>query len=673
MPVEKCRILAAIVLLIITGMPGGRTAARTLWVDVAAGHLQPDGSSQRPFARIGDALKVAEAGDVIELRSGTYREALRLSGGKPGKPITLKAAEGHRVIISGCMPISGWRPAGDGLWVTELDWKPDQLLLHAKPLPIARVPAEGWWRSQRVERDRLFDPENLCNASLAPTGGRAYVWLSRGNVYRHYPIKLLDTETGTLTLDGVKPGEISSGDKYWLENRRQFIQRPGHWAVEPAGARFRVYLRPRSPEDLQYVEAPRQERSLVTIRNASHLRLEGLEIMGGRRMGIELHATTDVHVRRCIVYANGYIGISLRDTNHCTVAQCISWANQYGISVSHSRNAIIEQNDVGYNAVDGLLVTWDSHDIVVQNNYLHHHLLWGHPDNFQIYRNVTGLVFKDNLLLAGGQSIMAEETRDGVISGNMIVGSAAYMLILGHGNAGHYRIERNTLAMAGYGCMSLTWEDYRVYENVITNGHSKALYGVRGIAGYEGDRNLLWNSPRAQNPQVMATDSGWHRTLDAARASTGQDTRSVYADPQFRCGPIALSVLDHSRLQQSTRHRWFLRGGTSLFRQGDWVEVNFDGVRRKVVAVDQNSITVQRPLREKPLKGWLVANWGQRADGAIDLRLSTTSPGAKLAEDGGPVGSQIDIEAYQRGDFDGDGRRDLPPVPAELKYLLEPY
>jgi hypothetical protein len=27
----------------------------------------------------------------------------------------------------------------------------------------------------------------------------------------------------------------------------------------------------------------------------------------------------------------------------------------------------------------------------------------------------------------------------------------------------------------------------------------------------------------------------------------------------------------------------------------------------------------------------------------------------------------LDVSAFQRGDFDGDGRRDLPEVPAELK------
>ncbi len=36
-----------------------------------------------------------------------------------------------------------------------------------------------------------------------------------------------------------------------------------------------------------------------------------------------------------------------------------------------------------------------------------------------------------------------------------------------------------------------------------------------------------------------------------------------------------------------------------------------------------------------------------------------------MGDKGQDVGSNIDIQAYTRGDFNGDGKRDLPPLPRE--------
>ena len=225
---------------------------------------------------------------------------------------------------------------------------------------------------------------------------------------------------------------------------------------------------------------------------------------------------------------------------------------------------------------------------------------------------------------------------------------------------------RNTLALTGYGSMSLTWEDYEVHENVFMSGHGSALYGVRGVKGYRADRNLFWNSRRAEKPVILATDAGWLRDFDAVRRSSGQDEHSVYADPKFRNAPVAFKVLDHRRLDECTRAKWHLRDGAAGFRVGDHVEVNFDGVRRRVTGIDGGAITVEPPLAEAPIQCWLVANWGENPDFRLDLRLAPDSPGAKLAEDGGPVGSRLEIRAFLRGDFDGDGRRDVPAMVPEL-------
>jgi len=640
---------------------------RTLWVDASSEAQVEDGSPDAPFTTIAGAIEVVAPGDVVTIRGGVYREIMRLPSGEPGKPITLRAAEGQRVVISGCEKLEGWQNANDGIWSTTLDWKPRRLFVAGRPQTIARTPNEGWWAVTGATEDTLIDSVHLAGLEAAATGGQVRVWLKHGNTFATRPIVSLDTAKGQVTLGELsKWDRFTDRDMYYLENRRALIDRPGEWAVEPDGQRFRVFFKPVDPADLDRVEAPKAERSILFARGADHLRIEGLELTGSQRNGIELYDVEDVEVRRCLAYHNGGTGISFREITDGRIAQCIAWRNEYGISVGYSSRVTVEQNDVGYNGTDGLLVTWKTDDVTVRRNSAHHHLLWGHPDNLQLYRGVTNVRFQQNLFLAGGQSVMMEETRDGCFDGNMIVGCGAYMLIFGHGNAGHYQVHNNTLAFSGYGLMSLTWEGYDVRENVMASGHGSALFGTKGVEGYTADRNVFWNSGRSENPMILATDTGWHRDFDRVRASTGQDEHSVYADPKFRNAPVAFRVLDSRRLNECTKETWYVRGGAEGFRAGDYIEVNFDGVRRRITRVGEAAITVEPGLAEKPVKGWLVANWGDNPDFRLDLRLAPDSPGAKLSETGGPIGSQIDIQAYLAGDFDGDGRRDVPELPPEL-------
>lgn len=651
-------------------------AAATLGVDAAARHGEqpPDGSDSRPFPGIQAALDAAAPGDEVVVRAGIYREQLRVPAGEPGKPIVLRAADGARVIVTPAQPIAGWEKTAEGLWTTRIDFRPTKLFVGRRPQPPAREPNRGWWQAESAGPDALVAPRHLRNLPGPATGGEVYAWIQRGNYQQTIPIAGFDPAAGRLRLGPIR-GEVqlAEGDRFWLQNRPEWIDRPGEWAAVPLSGpendetQFQLYFKPAREDDLKRVEAAGAEGSVVNVRN-NHVHIEGLEVMGGRRMGIEVHGAEDVEIERCVVYHNAGNGISFREVRGGRIGACVAWYNRSGVTVSYSSRVVVEHCDVGYNHMDGILPTWKSEDIVVRRNYAHHHLRWGHPDNMQVYRDVKGLQIIENLLLAGGQSLMTEETSNGLLRGNMIVGSGAGMVIFGHENTNNYRVEGNTFALSGYDCLRLTGRDYAVYENIFMTGHGGPAYGTRGVEGYSGDRNLLWNSSRAENPTIMATDDGWLKDFAAVQASLGrEDQHSVYAPPAFRNAPVAFGVVDHRRLLDCTTGLWYVRGGTGLFRAGDHVEADFDGVVREVVSVDEQAgeLTVAPPLDALPPKGWLIGNWGESRDFQLDLRLKEAGPAARLSEEGGPIGSAIDMAAYQRGDFTGDGRRDLPELPTD--------
>jgi parallel beta-helix repeat protein len=575
------------------------------------------------------------------------------------------------VIISGAAPVTGWKKHRDGVYTTTLDFRPTRLLVGLVELPVARTPNEGWWAAAGAS-DLTYRADSIDRMKTVPTGlvgGEAYLWTRYGNTFFTVPVATIDRRKGSFTIQRTsKWMKTGAGDRFYFQNHPSLIDRPGEWAVtgDKDAKIFRVYLRPSAEADLKRISAPRETRQVVSVYSTAYVRLEGLEIVASAKNGIAVNRSKNITIDKCVVHSNGGGGIAMRDCTDMTVKRCIVHRNEHGVTLHTMKNATITQCDVGYNRVDGLVVSWNSSDVTVRNNYLHHHLLWGHPDNFQIYRGVKNLQFVDNLLLAGGQSMMMEQIEGGLIKGNMIIGCGAYSVIFGHKNANDFRMRNNTVAFSGYGCMSLTGRTYDVQANVFVTGHAGPMYGVRGVKGYTGDRNLFWNAPGLASKKVLVSDKAWHNDLASFQTASGLEKRSIYGDPKFRNAPQSLAIIDSKRLTECTRDTWPLRKGHPPMSAGQVIEVNFDGVARRVLKVTGDTITVSPALKAKPAKGWLVANWGGSSKLNLDLRLGGASPGAQLAEGGHSVGSSIDIGAYQQGDFNGDGTRDLPNSPKEL-------
>jgi hypothetical protein len=78
--------------------PAGRADGRE-WFVASGG--SGTGSSDAPFGRIQDALNVAEPGDTISVRAGTYRETLRtIRGGSASQRIVLRGNASEPVVVT---------------------------------------------------------------------------------------------------------------------------------------------------------------------------------------------------------------------------------------------------------------------------------------------------------------------------------------------------------------------------------------------------------------------------------------------------------------------------------------------------------------------------------------------------------------------------------------------
>ncbi|WP_372845620.1 hypothetical protein [Pontiella sp.] len=101
------------------------------------------GTLKQPFATIQHAVDKMWSGDTCHIRAGVYRETIDLGGkaGAPGRPITLTAYNGEKVVLDGTMAIDGkWTSDGGKVYQTKLDEDITQLFVDGQLMTLARFP-----------------------------------------------------------------------------------------------------------------------------------------------------------------------------------------------------------------------------------------------------------------------------------------------------------------------------------------------------------------------------------------------------------------------------------------------------------------------------------------------------------------------------------------------------
>ncbi|MCR5798463.1 MAG: right-handed parallel beta-helix repeat-containing protein [Lachnospiraceae bacterium] len=92
-----------------------------IYVNRRAG-LDGNGTKERPFKRIGDAARVAKAGDTVIVAPGIYREYVNpVNGGTEDAPIVYKSSEPLGAVITGAEQIKNWKKYDGDVWTATVD------------------------------------------------------------------------------------------------------------------------------------------------------------------------------------------------------------------------------------------------------------------------------------------------------------------------------------------------------------------------------------------------------------------------------------------------------------------------------------------------------------------------------------------------------------------------
>lgn len=279
---------------------------RTYYVSKScAASDENDGSEGSPFRSIEKACEVAQAGDVVIIGEGTYYETLApKNNGTATAPITFKAAEGAKVLLSACATLGSPVAEENGLLVydtlvdlgagrNQIFYQQDNLTAarhpntHTSVREVADLGLHSLWPTQgniRVVQGNSLQAQSETDLDqpadywkggilVAMTGGG---WsLGTAKIERSEPGMLYLTDTtNTWWFDS----EGTETDYAYITDCKNAIDVPGEWAIENG----KLYIMPPEGETAETLHLEQKVRQVVLdLADNQFIRIEGIDTYGG--------------------------------------------------------------------------------------------------------------------------------------------------------------------------------------------------------------------------------------------------------------------------------------------------------------------------------------------------------------------------------------------------------
>ena len=423
-----------------------------------------DKHTNGPFATLERArdeirrLKKAAAlpidGIVVELRAGMYElnkpfALTQEDSGTATAPITYRAHVGDEVRLAGGPTLTQFQPVTDAATLQRLDasarGKVVQLDLHTlktkdlsplkegiggtkadpgvelffaeEPMTLARWPNESY---VQIKDTVNIDPIDI-RGTKGDRGGqffyqgdRASRWAGENNVWLHgywfwdwsderLKVQSIDTTKSTITM--ASPHHrygYRKGQPYYALNVLAELDRPGEWYIDRTTAV--LYFWP--PAVLQTARAQLSWlANIVTMDNASHIRLHGLTFEAAQQTALEIGAGTDVRISACTIRNVGGDGVSI---GHGATDSGVAGCDMYNLG------------DGGIQLKGGDRKTLTSAKLYADNNHIHHYGRWNLTYKPAISVDGVGARVSHNLIHDAPHQALAFRGNDHVIEFNEI-------------------------------------------------------------------------------------------------------------------------------------------------------------------------------------------------------------------------------------------------------------
>ncbi len=484
-----------LVLLAIAVMLLASTSfARTLFVAQRTSGASDDNSGTEASAllTIGAALAKVGPGDEIIVKQGNYYEELKLrASGTEESPITLRAAEGHRVVVTGGQRVTGWQHLHDGIFYHD-DWPYKSMALFIDHLPLMRIgpPLTEWYKGKLSPRGETLDDLQPGCFFVDEETDRLYIWPKDSDGPEYHPeYKVIEA---TVLPELLSPA------------REEGVGPVGWWTVK--GITFEL-----------------ANTLIVAAWPALHV--------GGDGFVFE-----DCVVRKCDFAGIGIVG------NRSVIRNClIEWCGNNGIGAM-GEGHIIEGTTMQFCNYDQWNQGWHCggikatvcKDVSFRNNIARYN--WGPGVWFDI--DCDNVIIEGNQVYANqGIGIHYEISKRGIIKGNLVADCVRGVWISGSDDC---LVEDNLF--------------YHCRQGLVFHGMPREGYTLRGNRGFRNiildsqDEEIVVYKDTEASSDNLADSNTYYRhdgkfsggrewngdcfTLSDWQ-ETGQDTHSRYEDPGY--------------------------------------------------------------------------------------------------------------------------------------------
>ena len=272
-------------------------------------------------------------------------------------------------------------------------------------------------------------------------------------------------------------------------------------------------------------------RDGLTLADCSNVILDGVNVTRAERGGIVVAHSDHIQIRNCVAYNNG----------------------KWGMFTDFASDWIIENSECfGSQVEHGIYHSNSGDNFIFRNNYLHHNSgcglhMNGDPDyggdGVEQYGIVEGNLCEANGATLGGAAINMTHVQDVIVRNNVILntlaGGITFYQDSGEPSQGSKRalIMHNTLineknrGRTGVNIMPTSEKALIVNNIFVVGGHRGAIeVNSTNLPSIISDHNLIWGS---EPGAIIERDRETRISIDAWRQLSGNDTRTVIADPGF--------------------------------------------------------------------------------------------------------------------------------------------
>jgi hypothetical protein len=327
------------------------------------------------FRTLGEAAARLEPGDTVFVHGGVYRESITVDkSGRPEQPITLRAAEGEYVILTGADHITDWTP------------EPGESRTYSTPWPHKFV---AWNKSYTHPDDDYHRLVGRCEQVFINGYPLRQVLererLSRGTFF-------VDMDAQRLHVYPADNQEITRGKAMVEASVHDQILRVKGDHVVIKGLRFRH-------------AANRAQQGAAQF-SGTHITVEDCVFEYTNAEGAEFKGE-NITVRNCTFQHNGQLGFGASRAHNLLMTGCTVRNNNTkgfdrgweagGNKICLTRRAVLENNTFIENRGNGIWFDIGNEDCEVRNCYI------ANNENAGIFYEISyGLHAHDNVIVGNG-------------------------------------------------------------------------------------------------------------------------------------------------------------------------------------------------------------------------------------------------------------------------------